>query len=107
MGDADQHHVGADGGHCPCGERKPSRAAQSLGRKGGRIGGKTTGASKRRSPEQYAAIQAKALHTRRVKAARRMLAGWSHEVRADGATADWVRDVWGADVLRDALAMEE
>jgi hypothetical protein len=43
-----------------------NRAAQSLGRKGGRIGGKTTGAAKRRSPEQYAAIQALAVAARRV-----------------------------------------
>ena len=42
--------------------RRADRAAVSLGRRGGKAG---TGASQRRSPEQYAAIQAKALAARR------------------------------------------
>jgi hypothetical protein len=64
-----------------------NRAAVALGRKGGRIGGKTTGAAKRRSPEQYAAIQALAVETRRVKAL----------VRADYPSVECVRIVRGGE----------
>jgi len=75
-----------------------SRAAAAMGRAG-------KGASKRRSPEQYAAIQAKARHSRRVKAARKMLDG----APIEGLTAEQMATLgeWGKDVVRDALALEE
>jgi hypothetical protein len=79
------------------------RAAAAMGRAG-------KGASKRRSPEQYREIQAKARHSRRVKAARKMLA--KAESVGAGAFAVQVKEQvllakWGAAVLRDALALEE
>ena len=81
--------------------RDLSSAAAALGRRGGKAG---TGAAKRRTPEQYAATQAKALHSRRVKAARRML----DEAPIEGLTAEQMAtlNAWGQDVVRDALALE-
>jgi len=91
------------------------RAAAALGRRGGKIGGKATGASKRRTPEQYAATQAKALHSRRVKAAKRAILAARLIDRAETyedararvcAITAGIRETWGEDVLRDALALE-
>jgi len=81
--------------------RRADRAAVSLGRRGGKAG---TGASQRRTPEQYAATQAKARHSRRVKAARKML----NEAPIEGLTAEQMAtlNAWGQDVVRDALALE-
>jgi hypothetical protein len=95
-----------------------NRAAVSLGRRGGKAG---TGPSKRRTPEQYATIQALALETRRVKAKVREDYPSVERVRIvrggerDGAVdafgpmpntdiAGWYFFGWLADVLRDALA---
>jgi hypothetical protein len=74
-------------------------------RNAGRAG---KGAAKRRSPEQYREIQAKARHARRVKAARKML----DKAKSVGAFAVQVKEQvllakWGEEVLRDALALEE
>ena len=73
-------------------------------RNAGRAG---KGDAKRRSPEQYREIQAKARHSRRVKAARKMLDAYADEAKAKATAGDWVREMWGTDVLRDALALEE
>jgi hypothetical protein len=82
-----------------------SRAAAAMGRKGGGKGGRAgTGAAKRRTPEQYREIQAKALHARRVKAARHVMAGYDSAERS--VAIERIRVAWGQDVLRDALAQE-
>ena len=44
-----------------------SKYFQTIGRRGGKIGGKATGERKRRSPEHYKRIQRMALEARRKK----------------------------------------
>jgi hypothetical protein len=90
--------------------RDLSSAAAALGRRGGKAG---TGAAKRRTPEQYAATQAKALHSRRVEAARKMLRDVPLRREGDPIDRDpglWatlaIANKWGPDVVRDALALE-
>lgn len=78
-----------------------SRAATAAARLLGRKGGQATGAAKRRTPQQYREIQARAVHSRRVTAAVNAL------VRAGDArpdVEDSIRARWGDDVLRAALA---
>lgn len=69
------------------------------GRRGGRAG---RGASKRRTPEQYATAQAAATHARRLTAAANALAHCRSQADLDDAAAV-IRSRWGEDILREAL----